>query len=148
MAGNVIYRGPVNSEAESVSDKKVAGAYLPGILVTESATEFTMATAADIEGDLLILSNRNFFEQSVATAYADEDTGVAFRPRVGEIYQVRLANATYAKGANLTIGADGRLIASGVSERVFATFDDVPGAYSAGTLADVRIANNFVTAAS
>ena len=109
---NVIYRGPIKDEPETVSDKTVAGAYLPGILVTESATALTVATGSNIEDDLCILSNRRFFGQDVATAYASGDTGVAYRPRPGEVYQVRLAGATYAKGDGLTVGASGYLEAA------------------------------------
>lgn len=145
---NVIYRGPSKDEPETVSDKTVAGAYLPGIMVTESATAFTVATGSDIEKDLLILSNRPFYDQDVATAYASGDTGVAYRPRPGEIYQVRLAGATYAKGAPLTVGASGYLEATSTSERVIAFFEGTAGAVTAGTLNDVRIANSFLTAAA
>lgn len=148
MTGNVIYRGPIQNEPETVSDKTVAGAYLPGIMVTESATAFTVATAADIEKDLLILSNRRFYGQDLATVYASGDTGVAYRPRPGEVYQARLAAATYAKGDKLTIGASGYLTKTSTAERVIAFFDDTPGAFSAGDLADVRIANSFLTAAA
>lgn len=144
---NVIYRGPIKDEPETVSDKKVAGAYLPGILVTESATQLTVATGSNIEDDLLILSNRRFFGQDVATAYASGDTGVAYRPRPGEIYQVRLAGATYAKGDTLTVGASGYLEATSTAERVVAFFEGTAGAVTAGALADVRIANSFNTAA-
>ncbi len=144
---NVIYRGPIKDEPETVSDKKVAGAYLPGILVTESATQLTVATGSNIEDDLLILSNRAFSGQDVATAYASGDTGVAYRPRPGEIYQVRLAGATYAKGDTLTVGASGYLEATSTSERVVAFFEGTAGAITAGALADVRIANSFNTAA-
>ena len=145
---NVIYRGPIKDEPETVSDKTVAGAYLPGILVTESATALTVATAADIEADLLILSNRRFYDQGVGDAYASGDTGVAYRPRPGEIYQIRLAAATYAKGAPLTIGASGYLTAAAAGERVVAFFEGVAGAITAGTLNDVRIANSFNIAAA
>lgn len=140
---NVIYRGPIKDEPETVSDKTVAGAYLPGILVTESATAFTLATGSNIEDDLCILSNRRFFGQDVATAYASGDTGVAYRPRPGEIYQVRLAGATYAKGDGLTVGASGYLEAAATGERVMAFFEGTAGAVTAGTLNDVRIANSF-----
>lgn len=143
MSGNVIYRGPIKDEPETVSDKTVAGAYLPGILVTESATALTVATGSNIEDDLLILSNRRFYDQDVATAYASGDTGVAYRPRSGEIYQVRMAATTYAKGDPLTVGASGYLEDAASGERVLAYFEDTPGAYSAGDLADVRIANSF-----
>lgn len=140
---NVIYRGPIKDEPETVSDKTVAGAYLPGILVTESATALTVATGSNIEDDLCILSNRRFFGQDVATAYASGDTGVAYRPRPGEVYQVRLAGATYAKGDGLTVGASGYLEAAASGERVLAFFEGTAGAVTAGTLNDVRIANSF-----
>lgn len=147
MAGNVIFRGPNTREPETLN-LPVAGAYLPGIMVTEDGAELTVATAADIEGELLVLSNMRFKDQDVATAYTSGDTGIAYRPQPGEVYQVRLANATYAKGDTLTIGASGYLTKTGLSERVVAVFDDTPGAFTAGALADVRIANSFNTAAS
>ena len=140
---NVIYRGPINAQPETVSNKTVTGAYQPGILVIESATEFTVGTAANIEDDLSILANVDFAGQDVATAYAADDTGVAYRPRPGEIYQVRLAAATYAKGDALTIGASGYLTAAAAGERVVAFFEGTAGAITAGALQDVRIANSF-----
>lgn len=142
---NVIYRGPINSEPETIN-LPVAGAYLPGILVTSDGAELTVATAADIEKDLLILSNRQFYDQGLATAYAADDTGVAYVPRPGEVYQARLAAATYAKGDTLTIGASGYLTKTGDGERVLAFYDGPAGAVSAGALRDVRIANSFNTA--
>lgn len=145
---NVIYRGPIKDEPETVSNKTVAGAYLPGIFVTESATELTVATAADIEADLLLLSNRRFYDQDVATAYVSGDTGVAYRPRPGELYQARLAAATYAAGDPLTIGASGYLTAAAAGERVVAWFNGTAGAITAGALTDVRIANSFNIAAA
>jgi len=148
MAGNVIYRGPIKDEPETVSNMTVAGAYEPGILVTDDGSEMTVATASEIEKDMLILGNRRFYDQGVADAYESGDTGVAYRPRPGEIYQVRVAAATYAKGETLTVGANGYLTKTGTSERVLAYFEDTGAAYSAGDLADVRIANSFITAST
>ena len=142
MAKNVIYRGPIKDEPETVN-LPVAGAYLPGIMVTASATALTVATAANMEDELLVLSNDRFVGQDVATAYTSGDTGVAYRPRPNEVYQARLAAATYAKGDPLTIGASGYLTAAATTNLVVAYFDDTPGAFSAGDLADVRIANAF-----
>jgi hypothetical protein len=139
MAGNVIFRGPVGGQPESLSTRTVAGAYLPGILCTDSGTVLTVAAAADIDKDLVILANRDFAGQDVATAYASGDTAVAYRPVPGEKYQVRLAAATYAVGAQLTVGASGYLEAAASGERVLAYFDDTAGAFAAGALADVRI---------
>jgi hypothetical protein len=144
---NVIYRGPIKDQPETVSNKTVAGAYLPGIIVTEGASALTVATGSDMETDLLILSNADFAGQDVATAYTSGDTGVAYRPRPGELYQVRLAGATYAAKATLTVGASGYLEATSTAEKVVAYFEGTAGAITAGTLNDVRIANSFLTAA-
>jgi hypothetical protein len=145
---NVIYRGPIKDQAETVSDKTVAGAYLPGVLVTEGASALTIASASSLTDDLLILSNADYAGQDVATAYTSGDSGVAYRPRPGEVYQVRLAGATYAAKAPLTVGASGYLEATSTSERVIAYFEGTAGAITAGTLNDVRIANTFMTAAA
>lgn len=144
---NLIFRGPQGRAPETVN-RTLAGAYLPGVFVTDDGSDFTVATASDIEADLLLLTNREFSGQDVTTAYASGDTGIAYRPLPGDVFQARLASATYAKNAKLTIGASGYLTAAGNSERVVAFFDDTPGAYTAGALADVRIANSFLTAAA
>ncbi len=146
MAGNVIYRGPIEKEPQTISDRTVAGAYLPGILVTDDGSELTVATASDMGEKLYVLSNRRFYDQDIATAYASGDTGVAYEPLPGEVYQVRLAAGTYAKGDKLTVGASGYLTAavdSPAGDVVVAYFDDTAGTFSAGGLADVKIASAF-----
>ena len=139
---NVIYRGPIKDQAETVN-KAVAGTYLPGVLVVESATALTIAGATDTEKDLLVLSNADYAGQDVATAYLSGDTGVAYRTRPGEIYQVRLAAATYAYNAPLMAGATGYLTAATTGKRIVGYFQGTAGAVSAGVLTDVRIANSF-----
>ena len=143
MAGNVIYRGPVTSgwQPRTVSDKTVAGAYLPGTFVEEAASTLVQLTTA--LGKLpMILSNLEFKDQDIDTAYTSGDTGLAYHLEPGQVYQARLAAATYAKDAPLTIGASGRLTAATAGTVVVAFFSDTPGAYSAGDLADVVIAAN------
>mgnify|MGYP000976062425 CR=1 FL=1 len=138
MAGNVIYRGPIAKQPQTISNRTVAGAYLPGVLVTDSGTVLTIATAADMGEKVYVLANRDFYDQDVATAYASGDTGVAYEALPGEVYQVRLAAATYAKGEKLTLTASGYLtnvIAGG--NVTYAYFSDTAGARTAGDLADV-----------
>lgn len=146
MAGNVIFRGPIERQARTISDRTVAGAYSPGILVTDNGSALTIATASDMGEKLYVLSNREYYGQDIATAYASGDTGVAYEPLPGDVYQVRLAAGTYAKGDKLTIGASGRLTAavdSPAGNVVYAYFDDTAGTYAAGDLADVIIASGF-----
>jgi hypothetical protein len=142
MAGNRIYRGPVTSgwQPRTIS-KPVAGAYLPGTFVEETATQLSQITTA-VAKLPMILSNLEFKDQDIATAYTSGDTGIAYHLEPGQVYQARLAAATYAKDAPLTIGASGRLTAATAGTVVVAFFSDTPGAYSAGDLADVIIAAN------
>lgn len=144
---NRIFRGPVGRNPDTIN-LPVAGGYEPGVLVVEDGSNLTLATASNIEDELLVLTNVDFVGQGIDTAYTSGDTGVAYRPQTEDVYQVRLAAATYAKGDKLTIGASGYLTAAGTSERVVAFFDGTPGAKSAGALDDVRIANSFLTASA
>lgn len=149
MAGNVIFRGPVTtgSQPRTISNKPVAGAYLPGTFVEETATTLAQITTA--LGKLpMILGNVDFKDQDVATAYAPGDTGVAYHLEPGQVYQARVAAAAYAKDAPLTIGAAGRLTAATAATPVVAFFSDTPGAKSAGDLVDVIIANAYTVPAA
>lgn len=145
MAGNVIYRGPVDRQPHTVN-KEVAGAYLPGTFVEDTGSALSQITTA-LAKRPLILSNAEFIGQDIATAYTSGDTGVAYELEPGQVYQARLAAATYAKGAPLTIAASGRLAAATSGTRVVAHFDDTPGAFTAGQLADVVIADGYVVPA-
>lgn len=145
MAGNLIFRGPTEKQPITVS-LPVAGAYLPGTFVENTATQLVQLTTA-LAKRPLILANREYYDQDVDTTYASGDTGNAFELEVGMVFQARVAAATYAKHAPLTIGASGRLTAATAGTIVVAFFDDTPGAKSAGDLVDVIIANSYVVPA-
>lgn len=148
MAGNRIYRGPIGTgwQPRTIS-KPVAGAYLPGTFVEETATQLSQITTGLAKLPLL-LSNLEFKDQDIATAYTSGDTGIAYQLEPGMVVQARLAAATYAKNAPLKIAASGRLAAATTAaDIVIAFFDDTPGAYSAGDLADVVIANTYTVPA-
>jgi hypothetical protein len=147
MAGNRIFRGPVDTgfQPRTVS-KPVAGAYLPGTFVEETATQLAQITTALAKLPML-LSNLEFKDQDVATAYTSGDTGIAYHLEPGMVVQARVAAATYAKDAPLTIAASGRLTAATAATPVVAFFSDTPGAKSAGDLVDVVIANTYTVPA-
>ena len=145
MAGNVIFRGPIDRQFRTIN-KPVDGALLPGTFVEETATELAQITTALAKRPLLLM-NLDFKDQDVATAYTDGDTGVAIEIEEGMVVQARVAAATYAKGAPLTIAAAGRLAAAGSGTKVVAFFDDVPGAKSAGDLVDVIVADGYIVPA-
>jgi len=142
---NVIFRGPTEKQPTTVS-LPVAGAYLPGIFVEATATELVMLTTA-VDKLPMILTNRDFYDQAVDDAYLDEDTGIAYNLEPGMVFQARMAAATYALNAPLTIAANGRLAAATAGDVVVAFFSGTAGAVTAGALADVTIANSYVKAA-
>lgn len=145
MSGNVIFRGPTEKQPITVS-LPVAGAYMPGTFVEATATELVQITTA-LGKRPLLLSNRDFYDQGPEVAYADEDTGVAYELEPGMVFQARVAAATYAKNAPLTIAASGYLAAATAGTVVVAFFDDTPGAKAAGALVDVIIANSYTVPA-
>jgi len=146
MSANVIFRGPVSRQPRTVSDKTVAGAYSPGVLVLVGASTLALAAATDKEKTLHVLTNVDYQGQAVTTDYVSGDSGVAYYPEAGDTYQIRMAADTYAVGDNLSVAADGRLAKSVSGDRVFATFAGTAGAIAAGDLADAEIANSFVMA--
>lgn len=147
---NRVYRGPFDRQPKTISDKTVAGAYLPCTFVTEGASTLTQATA--FAANLRLLGNRDFYSEGqftstdpLLTAYASGDTGVAYVLEVGQIYQGAVAAATYAFGQELAVGAAGRLVAAASGDRVVA-FSRGSGAKLAGDLMDFEVANIYTKA--
>lgn len=143
MATNAhkIYRG-MDEQVKTISDKTVAGAYLPGTFVTYSATVFTQATAA--EQRVVLLANREFYGQSVDDAYASGDTGVAYPLVANEPYIARFAAATYTEGQELSVGAAGQLAAAAAGDRVVGFYTGSGVALSAGDLDDFVAADSYI----
>ena len=147
---NRVYRGPFDRQPKTISDKTVAGAYLPCTFVTEGASTLTQATA--FAANLRLLGNRDFYSEGhfnatdpLLTAYASGDTGVAYVLEVGQIYQGAVAAATYTFGQELTVGAAGRLAAAASGDRVVA-FSRGSGTKLAGDLMDFEVANIYTKA--
>jgi hypothetical protein len=147
MAGNRIYRGPADRQPKTVSDKTVAGAYLPGTFVTEGATALTQATG--FAPGLRLLSDRDYYSTDFMTSgdpmkapYASGDSGVAYLIEPIQQYQAAVAAATYTFMQELAVGAAGRLQAA-VTGNVVVAFALQAGARSAGDLIDIEIANHY-----
>lgn len=140
MAGNRIFRGPVERQYRTVS-KPVAGAYLPGTMVEATATQLSQITTA-VDKRVLVLLNREFYNQDAVTAYASGDTGIAMEPEANDVIQASMAAATYTHNQPLTVAASGRLAAAATGNPIVAYFNDTPGAFAAGALADVIWANS------
>jgi len=147
---NVIYRGPVAREPQTINGL-VAGAYLPGTVVSYDGTNLTevAGSVASLAGAtaerVMILSNRRFYDQGPDTAYASGDTGVAYRAEGDQEYQGRFAAGTYAKGDLLTV-TTGQFAAAAAGDVVVAYYDGAGATLSAGDRDDVVVANSFVAA--
>lgn len=145
---NKIYRGPLDRQPHTVSDKTVAGAYLPGTFVTEGASALTQATA--FGPGLRLLSNRDYYSEGhfsatdpLLTPYASGDTGVAYVLEPGQVYQGAVAAATYTYGQELTVGASGRLVAAATGNIVLGFYRSAGAAKLAGDLVDFEVANHY-----
>lgn len=145
-----VYLGPTDRQPRTVSDKTVAGAYLPATFVTEGASTLTQATAPT--GLLRLLANRDFYSEGhftttdpLLTAYASGDTGVAYVLEVGQEYQAAAAAATYSFAQELTVGASGRLVAA-VSTNIVVGFAKEGGARNAGDMLAFEVARPYVKA--
>lgn len=152
MAASRAYRGPADRQPKTISDRTVSGALLPCTAVAVTATQFSQATAVS-GGRLALLANRDFYSTDfydstnpLLDAYTSGDTGVAYVLEPGQKYLWAAAAATYTNGQELTIGASGRVAAAASTNIVVAYFDGTTGAYSAGDLIEVEIANFYTKA--
>jgi hypothetical protein len=114
------------------------------VAVKRSGNELVAATAGT--GRNLLLGNRRFYGQDILTAYADEETAVAYRLEPEQEYYAQLAAAAYTRGQELTIGAGGVLVAAATTNVVVAYFDEADRTLSAQGFADIVIANSYVKA--
>ena len=140
---NKVYRGPVDRQPKTIS-LPVSGALLPSTFVDSDGSQLSQKTTGT--GRVLVLGNREFYGQDNVTAYADTETGNAYRAEPDQEYQVAMAAGTYTHGQELTIGASGRAVAAASTDVVVAYFDGAGATLTAGDLADVVIANSYVKA--
>lgn len=149
---NRIFRGGSNvPRPRTITDKTVAGAYLPGTAIFIGATQFTQATAAS-GGRLAILGDRDYYGLSsnafsqtspLYTAYMQGESGVAYLPKPDDEFTVAMGAGTYTFGHELTVGAAGRFVAAASGDIVVAHLDQPGMGMLAGLLADVVIANFY-----
>ena len=74
MAGNVIYRGPVDKQPRTIQ-KEVVGAYLPGTFVEETATTLAQITSALAKLPLLLSMARKSVHSDYVFDVAARSTG-------------------------------------------------------------------------
>ena len=150
---NLIYRGPHDRHPRTVSEKAVAAALLPGTFVTEGAA--TLAQAAAHGPMVRLLAHRDFYapagswfssSEPLKTAYAANETAVAYILEPGQQYQAAVVAGNYTFGQPLTIGAAGRLTAAAAGNVVVAFASEAVTGAAAGDLLDIEIANYYTAA--
>lgn len=145
MAGNVIFRGPIERQPRTIT-KPVSGTLVPGTVVEETATALAAITTP-VGKRPLILSFNDYSGQDAVTAYVDGATGIAIEPSPNDVFQCRMAAATYTFMQPLTIAASGRLAPAAATNIVVAWFADATFVTAAGALRDVIWANFYTTPA-
>lgn len=140
---NRIYRGPTADQPRTVN-LPVSGALAVGTLVVASATQLSAAGPTNADERLMVLGNRDFYDQDTKTPYADGETGIAYRTQPDQEYQVAMGAGSYVYGDPLMIDANSRLIAATVGLAVVAYFDGVGATFIAGDLGDVVIADRVL----
>jgi hypothetical protein len=141
---NVIYRGPVEREPETINIP-IATALIPGVAMKKLSAKATVAT--DAKGRVFVLGNRRFIGQDINTAYAVNETAVLYRTEPEQEYYVQLAAAAYTIGQELTVGAAGVFKAAVTGDVVIATFDEKANrTLAAQGFGDVVIINAYVKA--
>jgi hypothetical protein len=142
---NVIYRGQVHVHQPVTKTAKVTGALLPGVAVNLTGDNFTAATTG--LGRIYILGEREFYGQTIDTAYVSGETAIAYEATPDIEFQVRCAAAAYTRGQALTVGAAGVFEAAGTGDVVIAFVDQVAKTLAAPGFLDVSIAaNSYVVA--
>lgn len=145
MAGNKVYRGPVDKTPKSVT-AKAAAALISGTFVEKTATGFVQLTTAKAKLPL-VLAEMELMGAVAGSTIASGETCYAFELQVGDKLNVAMAAGTYALNAPLTIAAGGRLAAPVAGDVVVAFYQGPTTAITAGTLADVTVANAYTVPA-
>lgn len=135
---NVVYRGPVEREPETIN-LPVSGTPSPGTFVVKAGS-----AATDGFARLFALGNRRFYDQDLDTAYADGETGIFYRLQPEDEYYMRSAAAAYTDGQELTV-ASGVLAAAAAGDLVVAFVDQADKTTTVGDpWLDIVIANAYV----
>lgn len=116
---NVIYQG--SDRAKDTVNLAVAAQTLPGVVVSISSGKFAVATSG--EGRLLALSNRQFIDDDINTAYEADETAIAWEIDSEDEFYLRAVTGNYTDQQELTVGAGGLLKAAAAADVVVAFAD-------------------------
>lgn len=139
---NVVYRGPVEREPETIS-AALGAALKPAIFVKKTAGKFV--ASADSKGRLFVLSNDRYLETDITTEMPADQTANAYRIEPEQEYYMLAVTGNYSDQAELSCGADGKLKAAVAGETVLAFVDGAKNLAAEGYL-DIVTANTYVKA--
>ena len=138
---NRIYRGPVTKQPRTVS-RPVTGALKPGTFVNDSGAALAVPAAGG-KSNLLLLTNREFYDHAPTAAYTSGETGIAYYLEPGMEVQALAVAATYTEGQGLTTNSSGLLVAAAATDAIVAHVNGSAGVLGADGLIDVVIANSY-----
>lgn len=142
MANN-IFRGQACDEPKTKTGL-VAGAYLPGTFVRLASGALTQA--ANAQGRLLLLTNRDYYTQGATDAFVSGETGAAYRLNKELEFQAVAAVGNYADGAELTVNASGQVAAAASTDIVIGFVDGAVNVTGSPALIDIVISDRYVKA--
>ena len=135
---NVIYQGTKQDKA--TESLPVATALTPGIFVSIVGGEFV--GNADGKARLLALSNRQFIDDDIETAYSAGETAIAWEVEANDPFQMRAVTGNYTDQQELMLSAGGLLTAATAGNVVVAHVDGAKNLTSEGFL-DVIAADKY-----
>ena len=142
MANRIVrkYEGYLESFTE-----QLAATSKPGTVVKyDNAGKFAVAGADDNKERLFVLDARQALGESVDTSISANETVDAYEIVPDRTYDIRAANATYAKGTALTVSANGYVATAATGDRVIGHANSATTITTAGNLLTVRTSQGSI----
>lgn len=109
MATNVIFRGSVENNKPTMDEAVAAAALLPGSLLFKSSGQFAeFDTDGGGDGVKLYVADLNtLLQKTTADAWASGDVTMAYEPKPGERYNMRVSAGQNITALDTPLAADG-----------------------------------------
>lgn len=127
---NVIYQG--TNQEKATESLPVATALSPGVFVSIVSGKF--AGNADGKARLFALSNRQFIDDDITTAYAADETAIGWEVEANDPFYMRAVTGNYTDQQELMLSAGGLLTAATAGNVVVAHVDGAKNLAAEGFL--------------
>lgn len=138
---NRIYRGQITQNCPNTLSINLTEALLPGVFATQAG-----AAATSGAGRILIVKDRDFYDQDLDKAYEVDELASLYRARPDDEFYVRTTADAYTLEQELTIGSTGLLEAASSNDVVVAFADEAKTTTADEPFLDIVIANAYVKA--